>query len=191
MRALRDLARRRAWRKLAAAPARVPAGPMQWGEGFRALVLYDADDPEQARSAETLTLADFGVDDRLPGSARAPERLAWTATVPEEAPGPGAVAPAPDVWHPGRLAFSGLPKPEAAAAVLAKAYDLVVNLRPRAFAPFDYLAASANAHLRAVGHEEADGLRDGAPVYDIVIRAPPGRFLPALRAYLRALNPTR
>ena len=168
---------------------------MQWGDGFRALVLYDADDPGQAKRAGALTLADFGVDEGLSGSKRVPELLAWTATAPEETPvpegTPEAMPPAPDTWHPKRLGFSGLPKPEAAAAVLAKAYDLVVNLQPRAFPPFDYLAASASAHLRAVGHEEADALRDGAPVYDIVIRAQPGRFLPELRAYLRALNPTQ
>ena len=164
---------------------------MQWGNDLRALVLYDADDPQQRQRAGSLTLADFGVSEGLPGSARAPELLAWTATVPGEAPEAGAADPTPDTWHPKRLGFSGLPRPEAAAAVLAKAYDLVVNLQPRAFPPFDYLAASANAHFRAVGHEEADDLRGGAPVYDIVIRAQPARFLPELRAYLRALNPTR
>ena len=189
MKALRDAALRRAWRKLAAEAPRVPEGPMQWGGNSRALVLYDADDPRQAGQAAALTLADFGVDERLPHSKRAPELLAWTATVPSVPEAAGAPTDAL-AWHPKRLAFSGLPKPEAAAAVLAKAYDLVVNLHPRAFPPFDYLAASARAHLRAVGHDEAGDWRDGEPVYDLVIRATPARFVPELRAYLRALNPT-
>lgn len=202
MRALREIALRRAWRRFAAAPTRVPEGPLQWGGNMRALVLFDRDDPAQVRQAATLTLVDFGVDPELTESRHSPERLAWTATPPaaaqgaDAAPEPAAPVPippqrtTPELWTPKHLAFSGLAKPEAAAGVLAKAYDLILNLQPRAFAPFDYLCAGANAHLRIARHDEAIDPIDGRDVYDVMLRARPERFLHELRGYLRALNPT-
>lgn len=208
MRPLRELALRRAWRRLAAQPARVPDGPLQWGAEMRALVLFDRDDAAQVREATALKLVDFGVDPSLPGSERVPERLAWTAVPPpkstadagaaEPAATAGVQPPAPqavpaealDVWTPKHLAFSGVAKDEAAAAVLAKAYDLILNLQPTAFTPFDYLCAGANAHLRIARHDESTNPADGADVYDVMLRAQPERFLSELRAYLRALNPT-
>lgn len=183
---------------------------------MRALVLFDRDDPWQAGQATALTLAEFGMDPQLDSGKRVPERLVWTA-VSDATPGtdvtaatgegpsavgssagpasarrsaPGAAPGTVGVWTPKQLTFAGVAKPEAAAAVLAKAYDFVLNLHPRAFTPFDHLCAGANAHLRIARHDEATNPHDGAEVYDVMLRAAPERFVPELRAYLRRLNPT-
>ena len=154
---------------------------------MRALVLFDRDDDKQARAARALTLADFGVAEDQ--GQRPPSLLGY-----RRAPAADAVLPA-DTWTPKQLTYAGTVRPGVAQGVLAKAYDLVVNLVPEAFPPFDFLCAEIAAHLRAASHDEA------MHAYDIVIRpgatrtdaatppAHPAAFLPELRAYLRALNP--
>ena len=144
-----------------------------------ALVLFRRDDAAQAAAASALTLVDLGVDPRARGSDRAPRLLGFAATAAAT-----AEAPDPDTWTPKQLSFSGLARAEVAREVLAQAYDLIVNLCPGAFPPFDFLCAGATAHLRAARH-------DGAlHAYDLVIGAGDlGGFTRELRAYLRALNP--
>ena len=192
MRALREHRLRRAWRQLEREPLRQPEGPQRWGADARVLVLFDRDDAGQSRAAHALTLADFGIGGR--GRERPPSLLGYAS-----APEPDATV-ASGTWTPKQLAYAGMARADVAEGVLAKAYDLIVNLVPRAFPPFDFLCAAARAHLRAASHDEA------MHAYDIVIRprasttasrpAPSSAgasataaFLQELRAYLGALNP--
>ena len=159
---------------------------MRWGGNMRALVLLQRDDPAQLHAARALTLADFGVRESDPGHASVPSLLMYTDT-----PAPDATR-ASDTWTPKQLAYAGTARPDVAGGVLAKAYDLIVNLSPADFPPFDFLCAAATAHLRAAGHDAA------LHAYDVVLAPPaaapetaqhPTPFLARLRAYLRALQP--
>ncbi len=190
MQPLRDLVLQRSWRRIAGRTPRRPQAAQRWDGDAHVLVLYDQDDPITVQRVRRLTLLDFGLSPGGSGSGsrgaalglRPIGTLAYTAV-------PQPVAEhTHDLWSPKQLTFGGVATAEVMQPVLAKAYDLVVNLYPEPFAPFDYLSAQALAHLRIAGH-------DGAPgAYDVMINAGAGEawpdgFVRAVADYLRAQNP--
>ncbi len=182
MQALRDFWLRRSWRRIAGRAPRRPNAPQRWDAAARVLVLYDRDDPTTVQRVRKLSLGDLGLAGSAgvkPADLQPLSTLAFTAVPQVETERPH------DVWTPKQLTYGGVAKEEVMQPVLAKAYDLVLNLHPAAFAPFDYLCAQAQAHLRIVGH-------DGAPeAYDVMIDAGAGPedFVGAVANYLRAQNP--
>ncbi len=151
-------------------------------------MLFDHDDPAVLQRVRKLTLHDLGLAPDERGAAGASGRpistLAYTTVPQAETERPS------DLWTPKQLTYGGLAQKAAMEPVLAKAYDLVLNLYPAPFPPFDYLCAQVQAHLRIAGH---DGVTDA---YDVMINAGergaktwPESLLRAVADYLRAQNP--
>ena len=179
MQALRNYRLRRSWQQLGDRPAQRPKASQRWGSDARVLVLYDGDDPETVQRVRKLSVRDLGLTSGADRAVAPVSALAWTAAPQAEA------ARATDVWSPKQLNFAGVARPEVMQPVLAKAYDLVLNLYPAPFAPFDFLCAQTTAHLRIARH---DGAR---AAYDVMIDGSGSAegFLRAVTRYLGGLNP--
>ena len=187
MQALRNFVLTRSWQRIAGQAPRRPSAPQRWDADAHVLVLYHHDDPATVQRVRKLNLLDLGLADAgmrngaaAANAARPISTLAFTSVPQAEA------ERLHDVWTPRQLTYGGVPQAAVMEPVLAKAYDLILNLHPEPFAPFDFFCAQAQAHFRIVGH-------DGAPdAYDIMIDAGDGGpegFVRAVAGCLRAQNP--